>query len=288
MQKSTITTVLATAERRLAAAQCNTPRLDAELLLVHTLNKTRTWLYTYPNTELTPEQAQAFFENITRRQQRQPVAYITGHKAFFGLEFDVTADVLIPRPETELLVETAIRLAARCAQPVIADVGTGSGCIAVALAAQLPQARLLAIDISEPALTVARQNARRHNVANRITFLTGDLLAPLAQPVDFIVSNPPYVSQPELQQTDPEVQQFEPRLALDGGATGLRIIERLLAESPKKLKMGGALLVEIGFAQGPAVKIMARQHFPQATIHIRQDLAGLDRLLTVNGIQGLV
>jgi release factor glutamine methyltransferase len=282
--KITVTAALQTARQRFLAAGCASPHLDAEVLLAHALNKTRTWLLTYPNHPLAEQQAHTFFALITRREQRQPVAYLTGHKEFFGLDFTITPDVLIPRPETELLVEQALQLAASIPRPTIVDVGTGSGCIAVTLARHLPQASLFAIDVSEPALAVARQNAAKHGVTDRINFLQGDLLAPLPQPVDLIASNPPYVSRPELRQTEPEVQHHEPRLALDGGEHGLEIIERLLAQSQKKLKADGAMLVEIGFAQGNSVKTLAQNRFPQASVQIMADLAGQDRLLIVKDL----
>ncbi len=281
MLNLTVVAALKTAVQRLAAAHCDTPQLDAEVLLAHTLNKNRTWLYTFPNAELNAGQSQSFLEAVARRANREPVAYITGHKEFFALDFIVSPAVLIPRPETELLVETALELAANLARPTIADVGTGSGCIAVTLARHLPAANLLAGDISPAALAIARQNAAQHRVENRITFVAGNLLEPIPTAVDIIASNPPYISRPELAQTMPEVQRHEPRLALEGGVTGLEIIAQLLAQSPKKLKPGGAILIEIGFAQGPAVAALARQHFPQANIQIKPDLAGLDRLLVV-------
>jgi release factor glutamine methyltransferase len=163
----------------------------------------------------------------------------------------------------------------------IVDVGTGSGCIAIALAARLSGATLFAIDASTDALVLARQNARRHKVADRITFLRGDLLQPLDRPVDLIVSNPPYVSKSELREVSPEVSQYEPRLALDGGEDGLAVIRLLLRQAREKLKPGGALLAEIGSIQGPAVAHYARESFPTADVSVRQDLAGLDRLLIV-------
>jgi release factor glutamine methyltransferase len=214
------------------------------------------------------------------------VAYLLGHKEFFGLEFQVNPHVLIPRPETELLVETAIewsiinnQLSIVNGKFTIADVGTGSGCIAVALAKHLPKASLVAIDASPEALRLARLNAERHAV--QITFLSGDLLEPLAEPVDLMVSNPPYVSQAELAAAMPEVSVYEPRLALDGGEDGLDVVRRLLSQAKEKLKPGGALLVEIGASQGQAMIKLAQTHFPGAVIQIKKDLAGLDRLLVV-------
>ena len=278
---------------RLTKAGCDTPRLDAELLLACALAKDRTWLYVYPQATIDQEPLKNFFDFIARREQREPVAYITGYKEFFGLQFQINPYVLIPRPETELLVETALHILdlksktqTQTSKVNIVDVGTGSGCIAVALARHLPRANLFAIDASVEALHLAQQNADRHQVAGRITFLSGDLLEclPPAHAVDFIVSNPPYVSRPEL--TDdvlilPEVRRYEPWLALDGGEDGLDVIRRLIPQAKERLIPGGALLVEIGSGQGQAASQLSRTHFPRAEIQIKTDLAGLDRLLVV-------
>ncbi|HXW00555.1 MAG TPA: peptide chain release factor N(5)-glutamine methyltransferase, partial [Anaerolineae bacterium] len=258
----------------------------------------RTWLYTHPQFPLDDNQMNSFETLLRRREQREPVAYIVGVKEFFGLEFEVNPHVLIPRPETELLVETVLRISGwpmangewRMAdlqskiqnlKSKIVDVGTGSGCIAISLAKNLPDATFLAIDASAEALQLARRNAERHGVADRITFLQGDLLQPLTSAVDLIVSNPPYVSQPELVAAMPEVSRYEPRLALDGGPIGLDVIWRLLAQAREKLNPGGALLMEIGSNQGQGVAQLAKTLFPQALTWVAQDLAGLDRLLIV-------
>ncbi len=284
LSNATVAEVLRSATARLDGAGCDTPKLDAEILLAYALNKNRTWLYLYPKQSLQPTQYDIYARLIARREQREPVAYIVGHKEFFGLDFLVNQHVLIPRPETELLVETAIELTTHTKQRLsIADVCTGSGCIAITLAKYRPQANVFAGDISQQALAVARQNAARHQMSDRITFLNGDLLVPLTTPVNMIVSNPPYVSRPELAAPAamPEVARYEPRLALDGGPAGLAIIERLLAEAKEKLNPYGMLLVEIGSEQGPAVLQLAQGQFPEATIQVKKDLAGLDRLLVV-------
>ncbi len=284
LSNATVAEVLRSATARLDGAGCDTPKLDAEILLAYALNKNRTWLYLYPKQSLQPTQYDIYARLIARREQREPVAYIVGHKEFFGLDFLVNQHVLIPRPETELLVETAIELTTHTKQRLsIADVCTGSGCIAITLAKYRPQANVFAGDISQQALAVARQNAARHQMSDRITFLNGDLLVPLTTPVNMIVSNPPYVSRPELAApvAMPEVARYEPRLALDGGPAGLAIIERLLAEAKEKLNPYGMLLVEIGSEQGPAVLQLAQGQFPEATIQVKKDLAGLDRLLVV-------
>lgn len=269
------------AAHRLTVAGCDSPSLDAELLLAHTLEKDRTWLYTYPHHMLEPADLHRFSTLLSRREQREPVAYITGSKAFFGLDFQVNRHVLIPRPETELLIETTLSLARSDSPPIIVDVGTGSGCIAVTLATHLEQARVFAVDISEQALAVAQQNAIRHAVTHRITFLRGNLLEPLPQPVDIIVSNPPYLSYSELSGVSPEISRYEPEVALATGQEGLAVIRQLLPQARQKLNPGGTLLVEIGAGQGETVKTIAKNHFPQASVQIKQDLAGRDRLLVV-------
>jgi release factor glutamine methyltransferase len=308
--------VLETAAQRLAKAGCDTPALDAELLLAHIFAKDRTWLVMHPRQTLDKNRLDNFFDLLRRRERREPVAYITGQKEFFALEFQVNRHVLIPRPETELLVETAIQIATErvgestSRQPgklfnnepihntqhgvspshlspplspvTIADVGTGSGCIVVSLAKNLAHALLFAVDASAEALSLARHNAARHQVAGRITFLAGNLLHPLPQPVDLIVSNPPYISRSDLAAAvPPEVGQYEPRLALDGGEDGLEVIRQLLFGAGAKLNPGGTLLAEIGAAQGRAVTRLAKEQFPEAGIRLKKDLAGLDRLLMV-------
>ncbi len=281
MEYAGVGEVLIIASHRLAAAGCATPSLDGELLLAHTMGRERTWLYIYPRHRLQADQLAKFDELLQRRERREPVAYLVGHKEFFGLEFRVNRHVLIPRPETELLVETALALYPANTTLKIADVGTGSGCIAITLAKHLPRSTLFATDTSAEALTLARQNARYHQVADRVAFLLADLLQPVGQPVDLVVSNPPYVSRAELAETAPEVRLYEPRPALDGGIDGLAVIRQLLTQAGKKLKPGGALLVEIGSGQGEQVIQLAGRHFAKAELTIKKDLAGLDRLLVV-------
>jgi release factor glutamine methyltransferase len=296
--------LLASARQQLAEAGCATPALGAEILLAHTLGRERTWLYVHSQEKIDLEQIAVFNRLLQRRARREPVAYLVGSKEFFGLEFWVNQHVLIPRPETELLVETALDFvndrwpldnaegptqfaqstqswSDRAREIYIVDVGTGSGCIAIAMATRLPGAMLFAIDASAEALTLARQNAGRHNVVDRITFLRGNLLHPLDRPVDLIVSNPPYVSRSELRAVSPEISQYEPRLALDGGEDGLALIGPLLRQATEKLRPGGAMLVEIGSTQGPAAVQLAQDCLPSADVSVKKDLAGLDRLLVV-------
>ncbi len=285
----TVISLLRETIQRLTVAACDTPRLDAELLLAYTLNKDRSWLYRYPDYALKAEQITSFLSLLKRRVQREPMAYIVESKGFFGLDFWVNRHVLIPRPETELLIETALvktnailnKRVDNIKKLSIVDVGTGSACIAVSLAKYVPQATLTAVDISAPALLVAQHNAKQHGLSQQIAFLQGDLLSPLAEPADMIVSNPPYVSRSALALTMPEVNQYEPTAALDGGPDGLDIIQRLLKQAVELLQPTGCLLIEIGFDQGQAILDLAKIYFPQADMHVKKDLAGLDRLLVL-------
>ena len=263
--------------------------LTATALLAHVFGLTRTQLLARPELPLAPEQATAFAALLARAAQGEPLAYLTGQREFYGLEFEVDARVLVPRPETELLVDRA-----RAARPArVLDVGTGSGCIAVALAVHLPQAALTASDVSASALAVASRNAQRHHVADRIRFVQSDLLnawqppasgfrlltSDFQPPFQLICANLPYIDPVELRAL--AVSRFEPQLALAGGRGGLALIERLLSQAPSALAPGGRLLLEIGASQGPAALALARGAFPAAAISLERDLAGLDRLLVI-------
>ncbi|NJM07117.1 peptide chain release factor N(5)-glutamine methyltransferase [Candidatus Gracilibacteria bacterium] len=261
-----------------------TPRLDAELLLAAVLHWPRTRVLAERDALLSPAQHAAFQALIARRSTLEPVAYILGHKAFYGYDFLVDRRVLVPRPETELLVEQTLQIAARFAAPRIADIGTGSGAIAVTLALELPAAHVYAVDLSHDALAVAAENVVRHQVEARVTLLHGDLLTPLPAPLDIIVSNPPYTI---LAEVDTNVLAHEPRLALDGGPDGTMIYQRLLAQAPAALTPDGALLLEIGSWQAETLTSYARAVFPQAQLQIVRDLADLDRVLIVRQTPGL-
>lgn len=258
------------------------PRLEAEMLLATLLDWNRAQLLAHLDAPLPETIATTFRAWVLRRAAGEPLPYITGRIEFCALEFAVTPAVLIPRPETEMLVELALEHASETpgATRTIADVGTGSGCIAITLASRLPQARCYAIDLSSAALEVARQNAARHGVLERLHFLEGDLLTPLPEPVDIIVSNPPYIAESEWDSLPLSVRQ-EPALALLAGSDGLDVVRRLLAQAPAKLKPGGSILVEIGERQGAAVLALARQAFARAECTIRTDLAGRDRVLQI-------
>ena len=256
--------------------------LEGELLLRHALNIDRVQLYIDLAKELTPRQEETFRHLLERRLQAEPTAYITGRREFYGLDFEVNPAVLIPRPESELLVDTALGLVRSQPSAIIADIGTGSGAIAVSLAVNLPQAKIYATDISTAALETASANCRKHGVAGRVRLLEGNLLEPLPEPVDIIVANLPYVSRAEL---NPEP---EPPLALDGGADGTKVIEQMCRQAGGKLKAGGCLLLEIGQGQREAVTTILHNIFPGGTIEVFPDLAGIDRVVCLNLTAGPV
>ncbi len=265
---------------RTLAAHTSNPRLEAELLLTHLLERPRTYLHAHPEQTLAPAARAAYARLLARRAAGEPLPYITGHIEFYGLDFAITPAVLIPRPETELLVETALDWLRTHPDAVAADVGVGSGCIAIALAVHTPRLHLHASDLSAVALEVARANAVRHGVIARITFHQGDLLAPLPQSLDLIVSNPPYVAVPEWDALPRSVRQ-EPPLALLAGDDGLNVIRRLLPQARQALRPGGLLLVEIGEQQAKAAQALAQAAFRKAAIAVLPDLAGKPRLLMV-------
>ncbi len=265
----------------LSDARSEEASLEAELLLAHALNTDRTHLYQRLRDELTPRAESDFDALLQRRLAHEPTAYILGHKEFYGLELEVTSAAIIPRPETETLVELVVDRVRAGDLAQVADVGVGCGAIAVALAVNLSEAEIIAIDISPRALALARRNAERHGLAQRIRFHQGDLLKPLDAAVDVIAANLPYVGTADFEAAPPEINEHEPRLGLDGGPDGLRLIERMLRDAPPHLKPGGALFAEISEQQGEAARTLAAAAFPQARIEVTQDLSRLDRVLVV-------
>ncbi len=222
---------------------------------------------------------------LRRRLAREPLAYITGHREFFDLDLLCSPEALIPRPETELLVELALQRAARLASPpLVVDAGTGNGAIAVAMAVNLPGARVLAVDLSRPALCLARRNAHRHHVAGRVRCLQCDLLAPLRGKFDLVLANLPYVKEDDWPSLAPEIREHEPRPALVAGPAGTEVIERLLGQARRVLARPGTLLAEIGWDEGERLRAAARAAFPGASVSVHQDLAGLDRVLEVDAV----
>lgn len=256
--------------------------LDAPVLLAHVLGVDRAALHAHPERPLTPEQFARFQQAIAERRRGVPVAYLTGKRAFYDRELAVSPAVLIPRPETEHLVEAALDWARGRTGLRIADVGAGSGAIAVTLAAHLPGAAVWAIDRSEEALAVARENAARAGVEKRITFVRGDLLSPLlaaALRVNLIAANLPYIPSADLDGL--AVARFEPRAALDGGPDGLDLIRRLLDQAPAALTPGGLVLLEIQSGQGVRVAELAGTAFPGAEVRVLADYAGHDRVVWI-------
>ena len=241
------------ANRLAVSPQAATARRDAELLLLHACGISRAQLLTHPEMALTPSQLEHYFLAVERRAQSEPIQYITGVQEFFGLPFRVTPAVLIPRPETEHLVEAALALAGPSAKPLrILDIGTGSGAIAVALAHALPDVAIVGTDISPAALLVAQSNAEQNGVASRISFVECDLIPDDATLFNLICSNPPYISNTET--LEPQVAAFEPQAALFAGPTGLEIYQRLIPRAALSLHAGGSLLVEIGYGQQTSIE----------------------------------
>ena len=273
------------AKHKLSAANIENASLEAELLLCHVLGISRIELYSEPERGLDSAEMRELQHLILRRLHHEPIAYILECCQFYGIDFYVDQDVLIPRPETELLVEEAIEVAHRSfplgGQLTIADIGTGSGAIAVSLAVALPGAAIYATDISASALRVARINCQRHKVDERITLLCGDLLEPLPEPADIVVTNLPYVRSCDLKTLSQEITSFEPMTALAGGEDGLAKIRCLLYQLPGRVYPRGCLLLEVGQGQAKAVESLVDSCFPQANIRSIADLSGIARAIKV-------
>jgi release factor glutamine methyltransferase len=255
-------------------------RLDAETLLLHLIGKNRAWLLTHLEDEFGGCKSISYAQQIERRLAGEPIQYITGECEFYGLLFSVNRDVLIPRPETEHLVEKVLALAPMFAGPRIVDVGTGSGAIAIAIAHEFSQAMVTAIDTSPQALEVAKANAKRIAPDHQIRFLQGDLLGPVTdEKFNIVASNPPYVPENDRNTLAVEVRDYEPSLALFAGAEGLELYRRLIPQAREVLSAGGYLVLEIGFDQRAAVSVLMREAgFVQ--IESAPDLQGIDRVLT--------
>lgn len=286
----TVGTLLAQAEVRLAACGIESARLDAEVLLAHALGVERGRLAAMPaaggRTAVDEKAAAAFRGLVRRRALREPVAYITGRREFWSLELEVNPAVLIPRPETELLVEEALAALAASAPPGsgsrgprVADVGTGSGAVALALAAERPDAFITATDISREALEVARRNARRHGCDSRVALVQADLLEGVPGPFGMVVSNPPYVGLDERESLMPEVRRYEPAPALFAGREGMEVIARLVGQAADHLVPGGWLLMEIASARCAGIVEMIRSAGIWHDLSVRDDYAGLPRIV---------
>lgn len=280
----TIRQALDWARRRLEEAAVEDPRRTARMLLAHVVQRDELYILTRPEESLPESLWEDFARVVERRAQGEPLPYITGHREFFGLDFLVTPDVLIPRPETELIVEAVLERAGDGTE-LLVDVGTGSGCLAVTLAVHLPRARVLALDISEAALAVARRNALRHGVQERIEFLASDLFsaleaAPHPPKADFIVANPPYISEAELPALPREVRDYEPRVALIAGREATSVHRRIFAEGARFLKPGGYLICEMGYEQYPSLRESLDPRVWDV-VEVKRDLQGIDRTLVL-------
>jgi release factor glutamine methyltransferase len=279
--ESTVPALLGRAAAALEEAGIETARPEAEWLLAGLLDVERFALYLEPTRRLTAAEAARYRELIERRARREPLQYLLGWEDFHGLRLAVTPDVLVPRPETEGLVEWAVEVLAGRPDPVIADLGTGSGAIACALARAIPTAEVLAVEVSAGALAVASRNVRELGLSARVRLLAGDLFAPLGSlsaSLDLVVANPPYLPSAVIASLPPEVSRHEPRAALDGGPDGLGVIRRIVAGAPPVLKPGGWLLMEIGEEQaGPLASLMAAEGF--SGIRARRDLNRVERYI---------
>ena len=256
--------------------------IEAQALLRSALGIDQATFYACPDYELSDEDAEAFERMVERRIEGEPLSYITGHREFYGLDFVVTPDVLVPRQETEFLVEAVLEYARNRGDHAltVADIGTGSGCIAIALASHLPKAAVYATDVSREALSVADENVRRHGLEERIHLRHGHLFQALDGPVDVLASNPPYLSTDEATDLPPDVQH-EPSVALDGGADGMDVLRRLMAGARQYLNRRGLLAFEIDPRRLKAVERLARRAFPDDEISVVRDHADLDRVVTV-------
>ena len=259
-------------------------RLESEVMVMNVMRMPRQDLFSHQEDGVNAQQERELAQIVERRLKREPLAYILAYKEFYGINLLVNSDVLIPRPETETMVEHALFMALmgmETTELVIADVGTGTGAIAINLAIHLPAARIYAIDAADAVLDVASHNIRAHNVADRIKLAKGDLLEPLLEPVDLLVANLPYIPTSRIPTLQPEIQ-WEPSAALDGGDDGLDLIRRLMSQAPDKLKENGIILLELDPEQVPAVEELSRELFPEATTSIEQDLAHRDRVFVIN------
>jgi release factor glutamine methyltransferase len=282
---SAMSDAMTEATAKLSAAGVDSPKLVAQVLLAHTLGVPRANVMAYsPKQPLQQHQLTTYRTLVTRCGAGEPMAYVVGHTEFYALDFMTDRRALIPRPETEHLVELALaRIKSQISnlKSQVVDVGTGCGCIVVSLAANLPDVRFIATDISADALALAHENARRHKVSSRIQFLRGDLLAPVPLRAEGVVANLPYVTTTEWQSLPRHIREHEPRVALDGGPDGLDLIRRFFSQAPRYVKPDGWLLLEIGATQGQAVSALARQSFPLAAVNLHRDYAGLMRVVEI-------
>jgi len=281
----TIADVILNATKRLEAARIQSARFDVELLLCRAMGRDRAWLLAHRTDALNEDLRTTLEQYVNRRARREPLQYIIGIQEFWGLKFTVTRDMLIPRPETELIIDTVLRNVADKRKPLrIVDLCTGSGCIAVSLASELPAAQVIATDTSLKALAVARENAGNHGMVSRIHFIEGDLFTPLEHldihgSVDIIVSNPPYVPLGDFDTLQPEVRDYEPTCALLAGTEGTEVHGRIIGAAPRFLNRSGTLIMEMGLGQAATLARMIKDNGQYGTPDLLKDLAGIDRVI---------
>jgi release factor glutamine methyltransferase len=273
---------LALGRRRLSDAEDSA--LDARILLQYVLGVGHSYLIAYSEERLTSSQEDTYLALLARRVRGEPIPYLIGVAPFYGRDFYVSPAVLIPRPETELLVGAALEWASRHERPHVTDVGTGCGCIAITVAKSVTTASIEAVDISPVALEIAARNAQAHDVTNRVSFRLGRQLEPLCNRPDVIVANLPYVADHEWTALDEGVKWYEPEIALRGGPDGLALVRDLLAQATSRLASGGAIFLEIGWQQGQSALRLARSFFPEAKIDLISDYAGHDRVISIESV----
>lgn len=270
---------LAQARKILTENKIEDAALEGEILLRHVLGINRAQLYAELDSNVNEYVIKQLLKLVKRRVKGKPSAYITSKKEFYGLDFIVNKHVLIPRPETELLVEQSISLCQKYHYSKVADIGTGCGAIAISLAVNLPEINIFATDVSSRALKTAKKNCIKHCIKDKVTLLKGDMLKPLPESVDLIIANLPYVKEKDIKQE--RTLSFEPRIALNGGEKGLDKIERICREADKKLNPHGSLLLEIGQGQVKDVKTILHKYYPSASIDVKKDFAGIDRVVVM-------
>lgn len=265
--------------KRISGAS-DTPALDTQVLLAHIMGKTRTWILAHPEAPLSKDQEENLHQATKRLELGEPLPYILGHWEFYGLDFTVTSDVLIPRPETEILVDHALTwISERPERRLALDIGTGTGCIAISLAVNTPDLMILASDLSHPALRIATQNAIEHKVAEQVLPVEANLIPATNKRFDLICANLPYIPTKRLRNS--KIYGKEPDLSLDGGAIGLDLIDKMVNQAARYLIEGGSMFLEIDAFQGKIVKNLAISAFPNANVNVLADLAGRDRLVCI-------
>jgi release factor glutamine methyltransferase len=266
---------------RLTAADVDAPSLTVEVVLAHVLEISRTQLLARTDEPLTPDQLIRAQRDLDRLANGEPLAYVVGHREFYDVDLLTDTRALIPRPETECLIEHAVTALADHPAPLIADIGTGCGTIAVTLAKHLPRARVIATDLSPATLELARENAQRLGVADRVEFRAGNLIDPITESLDLLAANLPYIEDKDWPYLAKTIRGHEPKMAFIGGPDGLDLVRGLLHDAPRVTQLDSVILLEIGAYQGDAVTEIARRNFPRAYIEIKPDYAGLDRLAVI-------